>query len=172
MNTFRDLDFLVPENMTTGDDIKKAFVYIDDIKEGGTATDYLNTRVCQELRSKGLVRLYNASMSKKFRKTVMCLYCTHHSLHRLCWNGEFLVFMINDLWLTLRWEGCNISDVEVVVQWKTPRDLSSWVQRAGCAVRGPGRQGLAVMIDEKFAFEVISISPDDVEDGSDLPMLG
>jgi hypothetical protein len=35
-----------------------------------------------------------------------------------------------------------------------PENLSSWVQRAGCAARGNGRQGLAVMIVEKSAFEI------------------
>jgi hypothetical protein len=44
--------------------------------------------------------------------------------------------------------------VDIVVQWKAPTNLSSWVQRAGCAVRAPGHQGLAVMIVEKSAFEV------------------
>ena len=35
-----------------------------------------------------------------------------------------------------------------------PENLSSWVQRAGRAARGDGRQGLAVMIVEKSAFEI------------------
>lgn len=61
------------------------------------------------------------------------------------------------------WQGCNIPDIDIVVQWKTPRDLSSWVQRAGRAARGPGRQGLAVMIVEKSAFEI-------VEDRSDTAL--
>ena len=74
LNTFRDLDFLVPENMTARDNIKKGFIYIDDIKEGGAATDYLNTHVCKDLRSEGLIRPYNASMSKKYRKVVMDLF--------------------------------------------------------------------------------------------------
>ncbi|KIM45740.1 hypothetical protein M413DRAFT_430484 [Hebeloma cylindrosporum] len=157
MNTFRDLDFLIPEDMNKREDIKKAFVYIDDIKEGGTATDYLNARVCQELQAKGLVRPYNASMSKKFRKGVM----------RLFKEGIVRILVCTDA----AGMGCNVSDVEVVVQWKTPRDLSSWVQRAGRAARGPGRQGLAVMIVEKSAFEVVATSLDDVEDrGSNSPV--
>jgi len=35
------------------------------------------------------------------------------------------------------------------------------VQRAGRAARAPGRQGLAVMIVEKSAFEFVSVSVDD-----------
>ena len=74
MNTFRDLDFLVPENMNAREEIKKGFIYIDDIKEGGAATDYLNACVCEDFRSEGLVRPYNASMSKKYRKVDMDLF--------------------------------------------------------------------------------------------------
>ncbi|KAJ7625926.1 hypothetical protein FB45DRAFT_1005199 [Roridomyces roridus] len=49
--------------------------------------------------------------------------------------------------------GCDIPDIALVVQWKLPQNLSSWVQRAGRAARGPGKEGLAVMIVEKSAFE-------------------
>ncbi|KAF8804137.1 P-loop containing nucleoside triphosphate hydrolase protein [Phlegmacium glaucopus] len=150
MNTFRDLNFLVPENMTMRDDIKKGFVYIDDIKEGGMATDYLNTRICDDLRSEGLVHPYNASMSKKYRKVVMDLFRTGIVRILICTDAARM--------------GCNIPDIDVVVQWKTPRDLSSWVQRAGRAARGPGHQGLAVMIVEKSAFEVVSAPTDGLED--------
>lgn len=38
------------------------------------------------------------------------------------------------------------------MQWKTPRDLSSWVQRSGRAARAR-TPGLAVMIVRKAAFE-------------------
>lgn len=40
------------------------------------------------------------------------------------------------------------------MQWKVPKNVSSWVQRAGRAARAPKRQGLAVMLVEKSAFEV------------------
>jgi hypothetical protein len=51
-------------------------------------------------------------------------------------------------------QGCNIADIEVVVQWKAPTHLSSWVQRAGRVARGDGRTGYAVLLVEKSAFEV------------------
>lgn len=44
------------------------------------------------------------------------------------------------------------------MQWKTPQNLSSWVQRSGRAARGFGRKGFAVMIVEKSAYEVSSIT--------------
>jgi hypothetical protein len=40
----------------------------------------------------------------------------------------------------------------MVVQWKLPSNLSSFVQRAGHAARARGRTGLAVLLVEPTAF--------------------
>lgn len=74
MNTFRDVDFLVPDNIQSPGDIKKGFLYCDDINLGGGLTDHLNARVPPELRNMGLIRPYNATMSKKYRKLAMRLF--------------------------------------------------------------------------------------------------
>lgn len=42
----------------------------------------------------------------------------------------------------------------MVVQWKLPGSLSTWVQRAGRAARDPGRTGLAVLLVERSAYNV------------------
>jgi hypothetical protein len=39
------------------------------------------------------------------------------------------------------------------VQWKLPASVSTFVQRAGRAARGPGRVGLAVLLVEKSVYE-------------------
>ena len=49
-------------------------------------------------------------------------------------------------------QGCNIPDIDVVVQWKLPKTFSNWVQRAGRAARGKGRSGLAVLLVEPSAY--------------------
>jgi superfamily II DNA helicase RecQ len=74
MNTYRDLDFLIPNDMQNPEDIKKAFVYCDDINLGGNIVDHLNARVNPEFRAQGLIRPYNAAMSKKYRREVMQLF--------------------------------------------------------------------------------------------------
>lgn len=51
-------------------------------------------------------------------------------------------------------KGCDIPDVEIVVQWKAPANLLSWVQRAGHAAWGPGRMEIAVMLVERSTFEI------------------
>lgn len=74
MNSYRDIDFLVPEDIHSPSDIKKGFLYCDDINMGTDLTDHLNGRVKPEFREMGLVRPYNAAMSKKYRQEVMRLF--------------------------------------------------------------------------------------------------
>lgn len=52
------------------------------------------------------------------------------------------------------YQGCNIPDIDIVVQWKLPATVSSFVQRAGRAGRGKGRTGLAVLLVEKSAYDI------------------
>jgi len=49
-------------------------------------------------------------------------------------------------------QGCNIPDIDVVVQWKLPGTLSMFIQRAGRAARARGRKGLAVLLVERSAY--------------------
>ena len=51
-------------------------------------------------------------------------------------------------------QGCNIPDIDVVVQWKLPASLSIFVQRAGHAARNKARNGLAVLLVEPSAYSV------------------
>jgi superfamily II DNA helicase RecQ len=74
MNSFRDIDFVIPESMTSPLDIPKTFVYADDINIGGELADHLNGRVEEKFRHLGLVRPYNAAMSKSYRKTALRLF--------------------------------------------------------------------------------------------------
>ena len=52
-------------------------------------------------------------------------------------------------------QGCNIRDIDVVVQWKVPGTLSNFIQRAGRAARGSDRRGLAVLLVEPSVYSII-----------------
>ncbi|KAJ7816552.1 hypothetical protein B0H13DRAFT_2683450 [Mycena leptocephala] len=69
-----DVDFIVPADNETPADIKLAFVYTDDVKDGSKLTDHLNARVHPTYRSRGVVRPYNAGMSREYRTHVMALF--------------------------------------------------------------------------------------------------
>ena len=47
-------------------------------------------------------------------------------------------------------QGCNVPNVDIVVQWKLPASVSIWAGRAG---RGEGTSGLAVLLVEKSVYE-------------------
>ncbi|KAJ7191550.1 P-loop containing nucleoside triphosphate hydrolase protein [Mycena pura] len=138
-NSFRDLAFVVEENAEPKN-VKKAFVYSDDMKDGSKIVDHLNERFAPAYRSQGRVRPYNAAMSPEYRAHVM----------RLFKAGIIRVLVCTDA----AGMGCDIPDIELVVQWKLPKNLSSWVQRAGRVARARGSTGMAVMLVERTAFEV------------------
>ncbi len=74
MNTYSDLDFLIPENVCSTSDIKKSFVYADSISDGMDMIDHLDMLLPKELQGSGLIRPYSAAMSVKTRKLVMSLF--------------------------------------------------------------------------------------------------
>ncbi|KAI0041358.1 P-loop containing nucleoside triphosphate hydrolase protein, partial [Auriscalpium vulgare] len=140
LNTFADLGFVIPAKMARISEIPKTFLYTDDIQGGSLIVDHLNAQVADEFRTLGLVRPYSAAMSKKYRRDVMKLF----------YAGIVRVLVCTDA----AGMGCNIPDIDLVVQWKLPPSLSAWVQRAGRAARGAGRTGKAILLVEKSAFEV------------------
>ncbi|KAF7352556.1 ATP-dependent DNA helicase Q-like 3 [Mycena venus] len=158
-NSYRDVDFMVdPE--AEPKDIKLSFLYSDDIADGGKLVDHLNGRVNSAYRSRGLVRPYNAGMSREYRVHVMALFKAGIIRILVCTDAAGM--------------GCDIPNVELVVQWKLPKNLSSWIQRAGRAARGPVMQGMAVMLVEKSAFEASTAAdnPDNPVPSSTPPIRG
>ena len=51
-------------------------------------------------------------------------------------------------------QGCNVPDIDVVVQWKLPKCLSQFVQRAGRAARRLGHSGIAILLVERSAYSI------------------
>lgn len=75
MNTFVDLAFLVSDGIKKPEDIKKTFIYADDISAGSDIEDYLYSRCPSEWRQLGLVILpYSAAFSPEYRAAVMALF--------------------------------------------------------------------------------------------------
>ncbi|KIY62593.1 P-loop containing nucleoside triphosphate hydrolase protein [Cylindrobasidium torrendii FP15055 ss-10] len=138
MNTYRDLDFVIPKGINKPDEIPLTWVYADSIAQGTEIEDHLNSLLPTHLRSMGLVRPYNAAHSKEYRAAAM----------QAVREGQIRVLVCTDA----AGMGCNIPNIDVVVQWKLPGTVSSFVQRAGRAARGLGRVGLAVLLVERAAF--------------------
>ncbi|KAH7907966.1 P-loop containing nucleoside triphosphate hydrolase protein [Hygrophoropsis aurantiaca] len=140
MNSYADLDFVVPSNITHASQISKTFIYADNIAVGLEIIDHLMELLPPELRSLGVIRPYNAAHGKAYRKEVMNQFK----------NGDVRILVCTDA----AGMGCNIPDIDLVVQWKLPGSISTFVQRAGRAARAKGRTGIAVLLVEQSAFEV------------------
>ncbi|KAE9390705.1 P-loop containing nucleoside triphosphate hydrolase protein [Gymnopus androsaceus JB14] len=138
MNTFKDLDFLIPQNTAHATDLKKTFIYCDDTALGTEIQDHLEELLPDELKGQGLIRPYSAVYSKSYRTAVMKLFKAGIVRILVCTDAAGM--------------GCNIPDVDIVVQWKLPGTLSMFIQRAGRAARAQNRKGLAVLLVEKSAY--------------------
>ena len=74
MNTFSDLDFVIPNGVSCVDDIPKTFIYADQI----TAEIGIETRLTEnlpaELRDIGLIRPFSAAFSADHRQQLLDLF--------------------------------------------------------------------------------------------------
>ncbi|EMD37426.1 hypothetical protein CERSUDRAFT_29423, partial [Gelatoporia subvermispora B] len=150
-SSYRDLDFIIPNSVHTAADIPKTYVYADNIKAGGDIVDHLQSLLRSRnptLVSAGLIRPFNAAFSQDYKREAMAAF------RRVPDPGstESLVRIL--VCTDAAGMGCNIPDVDLVVQWKLPATLSNWIQRAGRAARGRGRTGLAVLLVERSAYSI------------------
>ncbi|VDB97814.1 unnamed protein product, partial [Peniophora sp. CBMAI 1063] len=137
INSYTDLNFVIPPSPTSINDIPKSFIYADSIPTGTAIVNHLRT-LLPDITMHGAIRPYNAVHSTKYRKKVM----------RRFKQGKVRILVCTDA----AGMGCNVSDIDLVVQWKLPKKLSSFVQRAGRAARGAGRTGLGVLLVEPSAY--------------------
>ncbi|KAL4263445.1 hypothetical protein AB1N83_008683 [Pleurotus pulmonarius] len=138
MNTFTDLRFIIPEAVQKPEDIPLTYLYADDILGGVEIEEYIEGLLPLALRRTGLVRPYTASMTPEYRTEVMDQFRKERVRILICTDAAGM--------------GCNLPNIDLVVQWRLPKKLSTFVQRAGRAARAPGRTGLAVLLVEKSAY--------------------
>ncbi|EIW77928.1 P-loop containing nucleoside triphosphate hydrolase protein [Coniophora puteana RWD-64-598 SS2] len=116
----------------------RPWIYCDNIAEGSKIADYLRQRLPQEFARAGVIREYCAVFSTEYRNLAMKHFREGRIRIMVCTDAAGM--------------GCNIPDIDVVVQWRLPQKLSAFVQRAGRAARARNRKGLAVLLCEPSAF--------------------
>ncbi|TFY62447.1 hypothetical protein EVJ58_g3853 [Rhodofomes roseus] len=157
-NTLADLDFILPASINTPSDIPKTYVYVDKIETGNDIIDHLETLLRTRnpsLANHGLIRPFNATMSHEYRQAAMAAFRENTGLapsddSATQAHGPIRILVCTDA----AGMGCNVPDIDLVVQWKLPAKLSNFIQRAGRAARGRGRRGLAVLIVERSAYSI------------------
>ncbi|EIW74152.1 P-loop containing nucleoside triphosphate hydrolase protein [Coniophora puteana RWD-64-598 SS2] len=141
INSFFDLDFTVSSDAQSAEDVPKTWIHTDNIKEGGLICDYLRSKRLREMGiDPAIIREYSAALTSEYRTSAMDQFR----------SGKIRILICTDA----AGMGCNIPDMDIVVQWRLPQKLSSFVQRAGRAARGQGRVGLAVLLCEPFVYSI------------------
>ncbi|KAI0321600.1 P-loop containing nucleoside triphosphate hydrolase protein [Amylostereum chailletii] len=138
LQSYTDLDFVVPSTVSSRDELQKTWIYADNIDTGAEIIDHLRERLPQDLWD--AIRPYNAVHGHEYRRRAMAGFR----------SGEIRILVCTDA----AGMGCNVPDIDVIVQWKLPEKLSSLVQRAGRAARNPTRTGLMVLLVEPAAYSV------------------
>ncbi|KAG8698171.1 hypothetical protein FRC09_007392 [Ceratobasidium sp. 395] len=147
LKSLLDSAFVVPSNTQFPSDIDKTFFYVDNVEWGTRVVDFLTSRLPEHVRDQGLIRPYNATFSTQYRTEAMRLF-------RL---GVIRVLVCTDA----AGMGCNIPDVDTVVQLKSPTDSASLHQRGGRTARKKTRKGRFVVLAEPAAYDVDPTEPAD-----------
>ncbi|KAI0331424.1 P-loop containing nucleoside triphosphate hydrolase protein, partial [Cubamyces sp. BRFM 1775] len=137
LTSFKDLDFLVPDNWEPGTRIPRFLVFFDNIEESVKAANVLHRRVPPAYR-KNIV-WFNSDNTPEFREYTTTGFQNHHLYGLYCTDAFGM--------------GVDIPDVEVVVQWRVSCDMNSLWQRFGRAARGPGTKAVAILFAESKFFD-------------------
>ncbi|KAL1671144.1 P-loop containing nucleoside triphosphate hydrolase protein [Schizophyllum commune] len=150
MNTYNDLDFVIPPNISRAEDIPKTWIYADSITTGQEIIHHLHNLLPEHLHS--AVRPFNAVQSEGYRDLAMDLFR----------RGIIRILVCTDA----AGMGCNIPDIIWIIQWRMTEKLSMFMQRAGRAVRALSA-GYAVLLVESAAYnKVIAVELGDAEEGA------
>lgn len=74
MNTYSDLDFLIPVGAKDPSEVKKAYVYADQINAASDIEERLYSISPDNFRCAGIIRPYSAAYTSEYREGVMTLF--------------------------------------------------------------------------------------------------
>ncbi|KAK7692968.1 hypothetical protein QCA50_004609 [Cerrena zonata] len=132
-NTYQDLYPLIPDNPTLTAPPPKFLIFFGSTKETQVATEYLQSRLPSALKNK--VKWFHSIMTQEYREEEF------DALKR----GESWGLCVTDAFGL----GLDLSDIEIVGQWKAKLTLCTLWQRFGRAARGMNRTAIAIFFIEK-----------------------
>ncbi|KAI0044185.1 P-loop containing nucleoside triphosphate hydrolase protein [Auriscalpium vulgare] len=132
------LELLLPEPADPGKEtLKRAIVFFDNIMVSMEAERWFKERLPTHLRSR--VACYSAQRGKNSK--VNALRKFQKGQHDILFATEAAGM------------GCDLADIEVVVQFMAPKSLSVWLQRAGRAGRKRGSKAAAYLLVQPTVFQ-------------------
>ncbi|KAF8595438.1 P-loop containing nucleoside triphosphate hydrolase protein, partial [Ceratobasidium sp. AG-I] len=144
LKSHKNLAFVIDPSVRHPLDTPKTFVYVDSKTEGYAVVAFLNALLPAQLRYTGIIRPFNARHSTQYRTDAM-----HH--FKL---GNIRVLVCTDA----AGMGCDISDIERVVQWRVT-SFSALIQRWGRVAQSPTASGIAVLLVERSAYNYNPTEP-------------
>jgi len=91
ISSYSDLDFLIPRGIHEVKDVKKCFVYLDNITTGSDMMEHLYEIGPEGFREAGIIRTYSAAFSVKYRQEVMELFKAGHIRILICTDTAGMV---------------------------------------------------------------------------------
>ncbi|KAH9920827.1 P-loop containing nucleoside triphosphate hydrolase protein, partial [Epithele typhae] len=162
LSSLLDIDFIVPDTITSPLDIPITQIFADDVELGSRVVDHLNERLCRILGASSdtlavldldsytlleCVRPFNAQLSQEYRTAAMPEFREGNIRILVCTEAAGM--------------GSNNPKVIRTIQLKKPKKLSQVAQRFGRAVRGAGLRGVAIMLVERkwYNVDLVSANP-------------
>ncbi|KAK7018291.1 P-loop containing nucleoside triphosphate hydrolase protein, partial [Favolaschia claudopus] len=145
------LNFIVPPHDSEDVDIpiEQSMVFIDDINLGMEALEHVRDLLPPRMR--GAVALYHSRRSKRSKRIIMEKFRA----------GEIKILLTTEA----AGMGCDLSHIQLVVQFMVPDSLSIWMQRAGRAGRNFFIAARAVLLVQPSVFkEVKSKNPNPADE--------
>ncbi|KAJ7179864.1 P-loop containing nucleoside triphosphate hydrolase protein [Mycena crocata] len=138
MGSFKDLDFLIPENWKPGDPLPKKFlIFFDSIADSIEAAKYLRSRLPPEHRHK--IKWFNSEMSSEF-KDIESEALKTGKIWGLCCTDSFGM-------------GLDLPDILLVIQWRSTCDMCTLWQRLGRAGRALNLVATGLFLVEPKRFD-------------------
>lgn len=148
------LEFLLPKDCNATR-LGKVIVFFDEILLSMKAWRWFRERLPEHLR--GRIAYYNSRRGESSKLDAATQFCNDKI--DIMFSSEALG-MVSDMHLSLSapvltsiWKGCDLPNIESVVQFMVPASLSIWLQRAGRAGRTRGSQAHAYLLVQPTVFQ-------------------
>ncbi|KAI5982246.1 P-loop containing nucleoside triphosphate hydrolase protein [Pisolithus albus] len=138
LNSYADLSFLIPPGWKDGDPLPPKFlIFFNDIQDAINAVQYLRRHLPPGSRDK--IKWFNANMTTTYKDSEVANFV----------SGETLGFTTTESFGM----GMDVSDIELVVQWRATCKLPTLWQRFGRAAWDKRLTGTSILFAEKEFFD-------------------
>ncbi|KAF8984186.1 hypothetical protein BDQ17DRAFT_1437123 [Cyathus striatus] len=145
LSDFQNLDFIIQNLLVSSTNThhhRKGIVFHDSIESAIGTKNFQENQLAPELHGKGLVKTFFCLMLDEYLKE------TYNDFHDP--NGRYMILHATEAAST----GLDIQDVNWVVQYGIPREMTMTLQRAGCCGHDGVTPSIFLLMFESWAREV------------------